>query len=470
MTPPVLHTAAEVAGLLGQGHATAVEIAEFYLDRIAREDHRFHAVIAVDRDGALAAAEASDARRARGDSLGPLDGVPVLIKDNIEAVGLPATAGSRALLDSPPAADAPLVARLRDAGLTVLGSTNLSEWANFRSTGSTSGWSAVGGQTRNPWDTERNTSGSSSGSAAALAAGLAPLAVGTETDGSIVSPAGLCGVVGFKPSRGTIPGVGIVPITSHQDTAGPMGRSVSDVAALFAVLSDSSFALLDKADVHGRTIAIWTPTAAPPEIVAVLTRLTRQLGQTGAVLVSGEAPEVSGPFDDAELDAMLSEFGAELPAYLAARPGPHPATWAELLAFNTSDQLELSLFGQELFERAAVAPPLHDAGYLAARRQCDDDAARALEAILAGADVAVTLSNKRAWPLRYGVVESDYLSTSSPAAVAGAPAVSVPMAWVDGLPIGVTVIGRPGQDQAVLEFARLVETFAEPRPQLPSQD
>ncbi|MDQ2958313.1 MAG: amidase family protein, partial [Actinomycetota bacterium] len=233
---PTEHTAAEAARLLESGALSAVELAEYYLDRIARLDPELNAVLAIAPD-VRAAAEASDARRQAAGTLGPLDGIPLLIKDNIEAVGLPCAAGSRALLGSPPVADAPLVSRLRAAGLVLLGATNLSEWANFRSTSSTSGWSAVGGQTRNPHDRSRNTSGSSSGSAAAIAAGLAPLAVGTETDGSIVSPAGVCGVVGFKPTVGRVPGAGIVPISSRQDIAGPMARTVADARALFAVLA-----------------------------------------------------------------------------------------------------------------------------------------------------------------------------------------------------------------------------------------
>ncbi|HEX8082638.1 MAG TPA: amidase family protein, partial [Jatrophihabitans sp.] len=263
MTRPAEHTAAEAERLLAGGALTALELTDFYLDRIERLNPRLAAVIALDADGARAAASASDARRRDGAPLGPLDGVPILIKDNIEAVGLPCTAGSRALLDSPPAADAPLVTRLRGNGLVVLGSTNLSEWANFRSTASTSGWSAVGGQTRNPFDPARNTSGSSSGSAAAIAAGLAPLAVGTETDGSIVSPAGVCGVVGFKPTLGRVPGAGIVPISSRQDTAGTMARTVADAATLFAVLAGGSPgerpAGGGSTGLAGRRVALWRP-------------------------------------------------------------------------------------------------------------------------------------------------------------------------------------------------------------------
>ncbi|MDQ1718015.1 MAG: amidase, partial [Pseudonocardiales bacterium] len=237
MTTPPAHTVAEISELLESGASTALDLTQFYLARIASLNPRLNAVLATDETGALEAASASDARRAAGRTLGPLDGVPALIKDNIEAVGLPGSAGSRALAGSAPTEDAPVVSRMRAAGLVVLGSTNLSEWANFRSTASTSGWSAMGGQTDNPYRAGRNTSGSSSGSAVAAAAGLAPVTVGTETDGSIVSPAGVCGAVGFKPTLGTVPGARIVPISSRQDTAGPITRCVADAAALYGVLA-----------------------------------------------------------------------------------------------------------------------------------------------------------------------------------------------------------------------------------------
>jgi amidase len=330
MSKPAEHTAAEAQRLLGEGALSALELTDFYLDRIDRLNPRLNAVLAVDPEGARSAAAGSDARRRTGTLLGPLDGVPVLIKDNIEAVGLPGTAGSRALLNSPPAADAPLVDRLRRNGLVVLGSTNLSEWANFRSTASTSGWSAVGGQTRNPFDPDRNTSGSSSGSAAAIAAGLAPLAVGTETDGSIVSPAGVCGVVGFKPTLGRVPGAGIVPISSRQDTAGPMARTVSDAAALFAVLSDglppadpSADPSAEPRELAGRRLAVWRPDGMTGDVAAVFEAVVDKLSEAGCVLSETRAP-VSSPFEAAEFQALLAEFSVASPAYLRGRPGRHP--------------------------------------------------------------------------------------------------------------------------------------------------
>ena len=316
------HTAAGCAAELASGAVSAAELAQRYQDRIGLLNPQLNAVLALAPDLA-AQAEASDARRANGQLLGPLDGVPVLIKDNIEAAGLPATAGSRALVGSPPAADAPLVRRLREAGLVVLGAANLSEWANFRSTASTSGWSAVGGQTRNPHDPNRNTSGSSSGSAAAVAAGLVPLAVGTETDGSIVSPAGVCGVAGFKPSLGTVPGAGIVPISSRQDTAGPMARTVADLAALFAVLAGRPHRALPELTLRDLPVSVWRPDGLPAEVARVLDSVEQLLAEAGVRTSTVTAPS-SGPFDDAEFEALLAEFAEQLPGYLAARPGDHP--------------------------------------------------------------------------------------------------------------------------------------------------
>lgn len=453
---PTEHTAAEAVALLDAGELSAVELAEYYLARIARLDVELNAVLALAPDW-WPAADASDRRRAAGQLLGPLDGVPVLVKDNIEALGLPGTAGSRLLLDSPPIADAPLVTRLRAAGLVLLGATNLSEWANFRSTASTSGWSAVGGQTRNPHDPTRNTSGSSSGSAAAIAAGLAPLAVGTETDGSIVSPAGVCGVVGFKPSLGTVPGAGIVPISSRQDTAGPMTRTVADAVALYEVLAGVSLPVAP-VSLAGLRVALWRPEKLPDGVAAMLDSVARLLTDAGAVPVEASGPG-SGPFEDAEFDALVAEFAAQLPAYLAARPGPHPSSWPELLAFNRADEVELSRFGDEIFELAATAPDLSSESYRRARADCDAELGAGLNTLLGDCELAIAPSNAPAWVIDYGV-EDDYgVLTSSLCAVTGSPSISLPAGRLNGLPVGISVLGRRGQDARVLAFAAALEAL-----------
>jgi amidase len=456
MSSPTEHTAAEAGRLLADGTLTARQLTDFYSDRISRLNPQLNAVIATDATGAREAAEASDARRRAGTPLGPLDGVPVLVKDNIEAVGLPGTAGSRALLDSPPERDAQLVERLRGAGLVVLGSTNLSEWANFRSTASTSGWSAVGGQTRNPFDPDRNTSGSSSGSAAAIAAGLAPLAVGTETDGSIVSPAGVCGVVGFKPTLGRIPGAGIVPISSRQDTAGPMARTVADAAALFAVLSGSDAAppsLGAAGSLAGRRVALWRPDGMTDDVTAVFDAVADRLRQAGCTLVDTHAA-TSSPFEDAEFNALVAEFSVELPAYLRARPGEHPREWNELLAFNRAEEVELSKFSDEIFGLCAeLASGVESAEYRQFRETADAACRQALAEVLGDAEFALAPTNSPAWPISYGAADEHGLLTSSLCAVTGSPSVSLPAGTAAGLPVGVSVLGRRGEDEQLLAFA-----------------
>jgi len=456
MTRPAEHTAAEAQRLLAEGALTALQLTDFYLDRIARLNPRLNAVLAVDADGARSAAAASDARRGAGESAGPLDGVPVLIKDNIEAVGLPGTAGSRALLDSPPIADAPLVDRLRRAGLVVLGSTNLSEWANCRSTASTSGWSAVGGQTRNPFDPDRNTSGSSSGSAAAIAAGLAPLTVGTETDGSIVSPAGVCGVVGFKPTLGRVPGAGIVPISSRQDTAGPMARTVADAAALFAVLAGgapTAEPAQGPRGLAGRQLALWRPEGMTEDVTAVFDAVAAALRAAGCVLAETRAP-TSSPFEDALFQALIAEFSVELPAYLRERPGPHPRDWAGLLAFNRADEVELSRFSDEIFVLCSeLDGGTGSSAYQEYRRTADEACAQALAEVLGDCEFALAPTNSPAWPIGYGGAEQHGLLTSSPCAVTGSPSISMPAGAPNGLPLGVSVLGRRGEDEQLLAFA-----------------
>ncbi|CAN5456829.1 amidase family protein [soil metagenome] len=455
MKIPQAHTAAELSALLAAGEVTSLELTRYYLARIAELNPTLNAVIAVAESSALAAASASDARRAQGTPASRLDGVPILIKDNIQAVGLPCTAGSRALLDSPVEVDAEVTTRLRSAGLVLLGSTNLSEWANFRSTSSTSGWSGVGGQTRNPYDVTRNTSGSSSGSAAAVAAALAPLTVGSETDGSIVSPAGVCGVVGFKPSRGTVPGAGIVPLSSVQDIAGPITRSVDDAVALFEILSARTLKL-PETRLRDLAVGVWRPSGADERVLAVLDRLVELLRAQGVLLTDVEITG-GGPFEAAEFDALVAEFAVDLPSYLAARPGRHPKTIAGLLEFDRADDIELSKFGDEIFELATHAPALDSEQYLQARRQADQSAAEGLATLLDGRQLGITLSNAPAWTTRHqlvdGSADEEHLSTSSLAAVTGAPSLSLPAGYVDGLPVGVSVIAAPGEDEVLLSFA-----------------
>ncbi len=460
-TTPTSFTASEAAGLLASGASSAVELAEFYRARIDRIDPSLRAVLAMSAT-ALDDAAASDRRRSAGASLGPYDGIPILLKDNIEAVGLPGSAGSRVLAASPVELDAPLVARLRAAGMIVLGATNLSEWANFRSTASTSGWSAVGGQTGNPFDPGRNPSGSSSGSGAAIGAGLAPWAIGTETDGSIVSPAGHCGVVGFKPTAGTVPSEGIVPLSPVQDTAGPLTRTVADAAELWAVLADialdaSGDSMSDGApeSLAGVPVSVWRPDGLSAEVGAVLSTVAGWLTSAGAAVRPAPSLEKpTGPFADAEFQALVGDFAVALPAYLAGRPGSHPRTWPELLAFNRADEVELSRFGDEIFALAAAADPERAAS---ARTDCSARAERELAAVLGDAAFAVTVTNGPAQPIRYGVAEHEAVSTSSLCAITGAPSITLPGMFVDGMPVGISLLARRDQDLDLLRWAAAVE-------------
>lgn len=447
---------------LAAGAFSAVELVQHCLARIAADDARVHAVLALDPSAADQAA-AADARRRAGTVRGPLDGIPVLVKDNVATTGLPTTAGSRALAASRPA-DAPLVTRLREAGAVVLGKTNLSEWANFRSTRSTSGWSAVGGQTRNPHVLDRTTSGSSSGSAAAIAAGFAPLAVGTETDGSIVSPAGVCGVVGLKPTLGTVPGAGIVPISAHQDTAGPLARHVVDAAILKAVLTGGALPRLRGADdLRGARLGVWLPTGADDALRAVLDGAVAALAEAGATAVAVDLDPAGVEAD--EWPALVAEFRAEIDAYLAAAPGAAVRSLAELVEFNRGDDVELSAFGQEIFEEALAAPPIDDADYRRHRHAATTAARALLDEPLGrhGLDAIITLSNDPAWRIDVARGDDYRVSTSTPAAVAGYPTVSVPAGFLGGLPVGLSLVAPAGRDDALLKLAAGVEQVTRAR-------
>ncbi len=361
--------AAALQTAMSEGRTTSAAITQAYLDRIARIDDsgpQISAVIALFPD-AMEQARALDAERAAGKVRGPLHGIPVLIKDNIEVAGpLPTTAGSLALKDNVTGRDAFLVGRLRLAGAVILGKANLSEWANIRSGDSTSGWSAVGGLTRNPHDLTRSACGSSSGSGAAVAAFLTPLAIGTETDGSIVCPAGINGVVGFKPTVGLVSRTHIVPISSSQDTAGPMTLTVADAAAVLTIIAGT-----DRADratamarevqqdyvralrpdaLKGRRLGVMMDRiGGRPDIRALLEAALATLEAEGAVIVRiadtrAGLEELGG----AEFEVLLTELKADMATYLASLPGAGlPKTLADLIAFNKANPAELKWFGQE---------------------------------------------------------------------------------------------------------------------------
>jgi amidase len=466
---------AELQAAMASGALSSAELTGFYLQRIDRLNPALHAVVTVNPDAAAEAAASDVARTARGPR-GPLDGIPVLIKDNIQATGMPTTAGSPALLSAEPD-DAFLVSRLRQAGAVILGKANLSEWANFRSTHSTSGWSTLGGQTANPYALDRNPSGSSSGSAAAVAAGLVPVAVGTETDGSIVAPASACGVVGIKPTNGLVSRHGIVPISPVQDTAGPMAACVADAAALLSVMAAADpedpvsadenelaerarggssgpayTGALDPNALEGARLGIWRAASAmaSPATAAVLDAAAARLRSMGAVLTDPVELPGADKIAEPEFAALLVEFKYGINAYLAyladfSPAGAVPGTLAGLIDFNKRNAgLVLSRFGQERFEQAeATSGDLDDPGYLAVRREATRLARTAIATPLAEhrLEAIVALTANPACLTDYVLGDHDVFHTSGPAAVAGCPSITVPFGYVSGLPVGVSFFG-----------------------------
>lgn len=456
----------ELESALSAGTLTSVALVQALLDRVAAIDApgtpiELRSVLALAAD-ALDQARLCDEERARGERRGILHGIPMLIKDNIEARGLPCTAGSRALADSPVPIDAPVVARLRGAGAIIMGSTNLSEWANMRSPMSTSGWSAVGGLVANPWALDRSAGGSSSGSGAALAAGLAPLALGTETDGSIVCPAALNGVVGMKPTVGALPVDRIVPISHSQDTPGPMARCVDDVRVLWEVLSGVSAAPVDVARLRLAEVPVWRSglETADTQFADVLARIREAalFAAVGEVEVPamGEAEQLD------EYTVLLAELHDDLASYLVRRqPASGVRSVADVMAFNLAHaEEELARFGQEHFARAvarggvdAASQEARTRGLRWAREECLDPA-------LAQWDVLLAPTYVPAWKHDF-VLGHPHIggAVTSPAAVAGYPILSLPMGLVAGLPVGLAMVGRPGEESVLLAAAAAVESL-----------
>ncbi len=467
-----LGVAALVAGF-GDGSRSSAGVVDALLDRIAAVDDPagpvgLRAVAALAADARQVAAE-RDLERSRGVVRGPLHGVPVLVKDNIEVTGLPGTAGSTALLGRP-ATDAPLVTRLREAGAVVLGSTNLSEWANIRSERSTSGWSATGGLVGNPWALDRSPGGSSSGSGAAVAAGLAPLAVGTETDGSIVCPASVSGVVGLKPTVGTVPTGGVVPISASQDSPGPMARTVADVAALYAVLADVDPVDLD--DPSPRFVAATTWRTDHPPTDHLVAAFVEALRVSGETVVDGQVATPGPGVVDDEFAVLLAELVDDLGAYLASRPGAGVRSLADVVAHEQAHaDVELPWFGHELFAQALGTGGRAGEAYAAARAR---NLAWAVDSCLGpaldGADVLVAAAYGPAWKSDlvvggHGGAVSSWVTT--PAAIAGWPIMSVPVGLVHGLPVGLALVARPGEEWTLLAAASRVEAVVAATAPLP---
>ena len=456
--------------------------------RITARNPQINAVLAIDPD-ALAQARALDASRL---PRGSLHGIPILIKDNIETRGrLPTTAGSLALLTNITNRDAPLVARLRQAGAVILGKTNLSEWANIRSDFSISGWSSAGGQVRNPHALDRTPCGSSSGSGAAVAAGMVDAAVGTETDGSVTCPAAINGIVGLKPTVGLISRTHVVPISHSQDTPGPMTKDVRTAALLLGAMagSDPADPATVSADSHrsdytaalkpdalrGVRIGVMRFTTGwSPATDAVFETALAVLKAQGAVLVDVEGPKDRRAIGTAEQQVLMTELKADLNAYLATTPAAVTTrTLADVIAFNVAnpDRI-LGLFGQDSFIKAQATKGLADSAYIEARAQSLKGATAALDTMLAANTVValVGITTSPAWPIDAVIGDqSPGGGAGGLAAVSGYPHLTVPMGAVRGLPVGLSFIGPAWSEARLLglgyayeqtSLARVTPTFA----------
>lgn len=489
---PFPYAEAEVADLqarMAAGELTSTTLVRAYLARIATLDRagpRLRAVIELNPDAAREAAERDQERR-KGRLRGPLHGIPVLLKDNINAAPMSTTAGSLALAGFRPG-DAFLVKRLRNAGAVILGKTNLSEWANYRGKGSTSGWSARGGQTRNPYRPSHSPCGSSSGSAVAVAVNLAAVSIGTETDGSIVCPAAVNGVVGLKPTVGLVSRDGIVPISFSQDTAGPITRTVADAAAVLTAIAGRDdadpatatrpgsavydyTARLNVDGLRGARIGVLdSPLLQQPGIGTLMQHATDALRRAGATVISVPTLDDSA-WTEAEQIVLRHEFKSGLERYLRRWDAPL-RTLPQLIAFNTQHAAqELPLFGQELLEDAAQAGTTGDAVYVQARtlarrlaREQGIDARLQADRL----DALVAPTTGLAWPINSPGGDAFPGGSYSAAAVAGYPSLSVPMGRVDGLPVGLLFMGTAWSEPRLIELGYSYEqrTMARQPPSL----
>ena len=465
--PFALHeaTVADLQDRMAKGTETARSLSEKYLARIKALNEAgpmLRAVIETNPD-ALTIADGLDKERKAGKLRGPLHGIPVLIKDNIDSGDqMMTTAGASALIGHKAKQDAFIVQKLRAAGAVLLGKTNLSEWANFRSSHSVSGWSSRGRQTRNPYVLDRTTSGSSSGSGAAVAANLCAVAIGTETDGSVVSPSSINGLVGLKPTVGLLSRSGIIPISSTQDTAGPMARTVRDAAILLGVLagpdpadpaklpipgtSPTDYTTFLKADaLTGQRLGVEKAHLnGPPAVAALLKEAVTALKAQGATIVEIELNKLVNSLGDAEFDVLLYEFKDGVNKYLAGAGAP-VRNLADVIAFNTAHAAEaMPFFQQETLIRAEATDGLNNAKYKAAVQKTVTEARKAVDGVLRDNQLTalVGVTTGPAWCIDW--VNGDYstgVDFSSPAAMAGYPHLTVPMGQVRGLPVGLSFVG-----------------------------
>lgn len=456
-------TAGEIMDRLVQGTLTSRELVATLRERIEfLEEHLELNIVAGLSEDALAVAEERDDERTRGEIRGSLHGLPVLLKDNIEAVGLPGLSGSTALIGRP-TRDATLVTHLREAGAIILGSVNMSQWANMRSTNATAGYSASGGLVANPWALDRSAGGSSSGSGAAAAAGYAPLVVGTETDGSITSPASLNGVVGLKPTVGNVSKQHVIPITNEQDSPGPLTRCVADATLLYAALSDTTPpAARDTLSMTAVTNWRCGHLATDALVAAVIEDL-----RTSGVAVSSREAQKPG-FDEGgdELYAMLCEYRDDLDAYLAGRPGEGPRSMAEVLRYERDhSDVECQYFGHEQMIAALATHGRASSDYAERRGRVTTWAQGTILEALGDSDVLLAAAYGPAW--KSDLTLSDrgvyYSSGISVAATAGWPIMCVPIGQINGLPVGMTILGRANDEYTVLQAAGVIENVVRSR-------
>ncbi|MEJ7623313.1 MAG: amidase [Pyrinomonadaceae bacterium] len=485
-------TVAELQAAMAARQMTSRSITNWYLTRIKEVDADLNSIIELNPD-ALAIAAERDGERRSGKVRGPLHGIPILIKDNIDTADrMKTTAGSLALADAPvPARDAFIVTKLRDAGAVILGKTNLSEWANFRDNDSISGWSGRGGQTHNPYILDRNPCGSSSGTGAAISANLAAIGIGTETDGSILCPASICGIVGLKPTVGLASRAGIIPISATQDTAGPMTRSVTDAAIMLDVLDAAdpndpattaagkrrertSYRMsLDKDGLRGARIGVardyWGRRS---DVDAITDKALETIGAGGATLVDVKFPNLR-KFGDAEFIVLQYEFKDGLEKYLAAR-GSRYKTLEDLIKFNNDNAArEMPYFKQGVFESSAKKKSLADKEYRDALATCRKySREEGIDEVMDKnkLDAIVAPSNAPTWMIDTvnGDCGSGYVGSSSLAAVAGYPNITVPAGMTRELPIGVSFFGRAYSEHTLIKIAYAFEqaTKARRRPKL----
>lgn len=476
----------ELQADMSAGRVTSAGIVNAYVARIQSIDRNgptLRSVIAINPD-AMKEARAADVARKAGKAHGPLFGIPVLVKDNIETADpMPTTAGSLALAHNVTHRDAPAIAGLRAAGAIILGKTNLSEWANIRSSHSISGWSAIGGLVKNPYVLDRSACGSSSGSGAAVAASLGAAALGTETDGSLVCPGSLDGVVSLKPTVGLVSRTHVIPISHSQDTPGPMGRSVTDVTILLTAMAgtDPADKATAEADAHktnylaaiayatlrGKRIGILHADASPPtEEDAVFARAIAALRKSGAVIVpvkfTPPDPKGSG---DLELLELETELKADLNAYLGSTPtGVKTRTLADVIAFDHANARENALFGQDIFIAAENTKGLSDPAYRKARAMLVKIARMdGLDKMLKGLDALAMPTDEPSWRIDLVKGDNDSSNTSFLPAVAGYPHLTVPMGTVRGLPVGVSFVGPAWSEAKLLALGAGFESVTHAR-------